>query len=517
MQQLVPDHVTNEISHFPERLALASLRGVSKRFPGVIALDRLDFDIYPGEVHGVIGENGAGKSTFVKILAGAERPDEGIISVKGEPVTIHNPFHAQQLGLSFIFQELNVVDALSVADNIVLGQEPRSGPFVNARYALEAAKRLLAQIGFGDVNPRAPVGSLSVAQKQGVMIARALNLAADIIVMDEPTSSLDVDEVDDLFAVMDQLRKEGKGIVFISHKMREIETITDRVTVLKDGIHVATRNTAETSSQELVHLMVGRTVNHMFPAKTRRPGDVVLSARNLRNDRLKDVSLDLRSGEILAISGLIGAGRTELLRALFGADRLTSGNIALDGRELSLKSPRDAILNGICLVPEDRRSEGIVPRQTVQDNLLLAWSQFVDARRFNSDARTTAVSLVDSLRIKTPSLDQLIAFLSGGNQQKVVVGKWLAMKTRVLLLDEPTRGIDVGAKVEMYDLIDQLARDGLAIIFVSSELPEVLGMADRILVMREGSIVGELDGSATEEDVMTLSMLGESAQGSTRR
>lgn len=509
MQYAVVDPV---VTQPPDQLAptpLVSLRGISKRFPGVVALDRVNFDVHRGEVHGVIGENGAGKSTFVKILAGAEHPDEGAILLKGQPVEVANPFHAQQLGLSFIFQELNVVDALSVSENISLGQEPHNGPFFDSKSAIIDAERLLEEIGFGDVNPRATVGSLSVAQKQAVMIARALNLEADVIVMDEPTSSLDVDEVRDLFAVMDKLRSEGKGIIFISHKMAEIKAITDRVTVLKDGVHVATCNTADTSSQELVNMMVGRKVNHMFPTKDRPVGDIVLNVENLRNDRLRDVSLQLRQGEILAVSGLIGAGRTELLRALFGADKLVGGTITLNGKRISLRSPRDAILEGICLVPEDRRSEGIVPRQSVESNLLLAWSQFTSARRLNGDAKTTAETLVNSLRIKTPSLEQLIAYLSGGNQQKVVVGKWLAMQTNVLLLDEPTRGIDVGAKVEMYTLIDQLARDGLAIIFVSSELPEVLGLADRILVMREGRIVGELDGHATEEEVMTLSMLSE--------
>jgi ribose transport system ATP-binding protein len=488
---------------------LASLRGISKRFPGVIALDRVDFDLYPGEVHGVIGENGAGKSTFVKILAGAEHPDEGTITIKGQPVVIASPFHAQQLGLSFIFQELSVVDTLSVAENITLGQEPRSGPFFDFKSAAEVTGELLGQIGFQDIHPRKQVGSLSVAQKQSVMIARALNLEADIIVMDEPTSSLDEDEVEKLFAVIDRLRREGKGIIFISHRMREIESITDRVTVFKDGKRVTTCDTVATTSQEMVHLMVGRTVNHMFPEKNRQAGEVVLKAENLQNDRLKNVSLELHRGEILAIAGLIGAGRTELLRALFGADPLSGGQISLNSRPLNLNSPRDAILAGICRVPEDRRSAGIIPRQSVQDNLLMVWSQFARARRIQTDARTTAQTLVDNLRIKTPTLEQLIAYLSGGNQQKVVVGKWLAMNTEVLLLDEPTRGIDVGAKVEMYDLIDRLAHDGLAIIFVSSELPEVLGMADRILVMREGRVVGELNGSATEQDVATLSMLSE--------
>lgn len=509
MQQALADISSVELDTPPEGTPLVSLRGISKRFPGVIALDTVDFDVYAGEVHGVIGENGAGKSTFVKILAGVERPDEGTITIKGQQVSIANPFHAQQLGLSFIFQELNVVDGLSVAENISLGQEPHNGPFFDSKSAIADAERLLDEIGFGDVSPKAMVGSLSVAQKQGLMIARALNLEADVIVMDEPTSSLDVDEVRDLFAVMRKLRDEGKAIIFISHKMAEIEAITDRVTVLKDGVHVATSYTDETNSQELVHMMVGRKVNHMFPAKNRAVGDVVLTAQNLRNSKLRGVSLEVRQGEILALSGLIGAGRSELLRALFGADRLTDGTITLEGKEIVVRSPRDAILQGICLVPEDRRSEGIVPRQSVEANLLMAWSQFTNARRLNGSAKETADTLVDSLRIKTPSLEQLIAYLSGGNQQKVVVGKWLAMKTKVLLLDEPTRGIDVGAKVEMYNLIDQLARDGLAIIFVSSELPEVLGMADRILVMREGRIAGELAGSATEEDVMTLSLLSE--------
>lgn len=482
---------------------------ISKRFAGVVALDKVDFDLLPGEVHCLIGENGAGKSTLVKILAGALRPDSGRIEIQGRPVTLYNPHEGQRLGLAFIFQELSVVNGLCVAENIMLGDEPRRGPLFDSRTANQRARELLLSIGFGSVDPLRLVGELSIAEKQGVMIARALHLQARVVVMDEPTSSLDADEVEHLFLVVDRLRAEGKSVIFISHRLHEVSRIADRVTVFKDGKKIVTCPASQLSSHEMVRLMVGRTVEYEFPPKTRLPGPVVLRARNLVTAMLRGVSLELRRGEILGIAGLVGSGRTEVLRALFGADRLHAGSVELNDRDLLLRSPRDAIRASIGLVPEDRRTQGIVPIQSVQENLLMVWSQFTQARKPGHDRRSIVSFLVEKLRVKTPSLEQRIALLSGGNQQKVVVGKWLTVGTQVLLLDEPTKGIDVGAKLEMFDLIDRLARDGMAVILVSSELPEILGMADRILVMREGRVIGELGGQVSEADIVALAMTHE--------
>lgn len=490
----------------PKEKHLLEVYEVSKYFPGVVALDQVNFDLQPGEVHCLMGENGAGKSTIVKILAGVYQPDGGTLYLNGQPVVIENRPASSDLGLAFIFQELSVVTGLTVADNIVLGNEPSKGLFFDKKAASEKAQQLLNKIGFSDINPNDLVGSISVAQRQAVMIARALYTEANIIVMDEPTSSLSMDEADLLLKVVGQLRSEGKGIIYVSHRMSEIYKIADRITVFKDGNSVATRKIDEVSEHDVVNMMVGREVDLLFPAKTRQKGDMLLRVAGLKNKYLKQISFDLHQGEILGISGLVGAGRTELLRAVFGADPLYSGTIELRGEKISIRCPGEAIKHGISLVPEDRRGQGIIASQTVKHNLMMIWSQFPESRKNNDKENKVASHLKSDLNIKTPSLNQKIVFLSGGNQQKVVVGKWLACKTDILLLDEPTRGIDIGAKLEMYRLIDQLARQGIAVILVSSEMPEVLGLADRILVMRAGKIVSELDKDATEKDVIKKAM-----------
>jgi ABC-type sugar transport system ATPase subunit len=488
---------------------LLNLSGISKFFIGVTALAEVDFELHSGEVHCLIGENGAGKSTLVKIIAGVYQPDEGQIFIGGKEINIQNTKHSQQLGLSFIFQELSVVNGLSVAENIVLGKEPRRGLNFDFADARRRAHDVLKQIGFGGVEPAAMVSSLSVAEKQAVMIARALFLEAKVIVMDEPTSSLDSDEVNELFSVIRKLRSEGKGIIYISHRMNEIFEIGDRVTVFKDGYKMGTFPVSEVNEWDLVRLMVGRQVNVIFPEKCRNHGEVVMRVSHLTTQQIENISFELHQGEILAIAGLVGSGRTELLRALFGVEKHISGTVTLVGEPKPIVNCNQAINAGMGLVPEDRRTQGIVPRQSVRNNLLMVWSQFPMIRRENSQETVVSTKLVEQLRIATPSIEQIIAYLSGGNQQKVVFGKWLAIQSKILLLDEPTRGIDVGAKIEIYRLIDQLTKEGMAVIFVSSELPEVLGMADRILVMRSGKIVAELNGSSTEEDVVAASMLTE--------
>ena len=486
---------------------LLSVSQLSKSYPGVRALSGVDFDLRAGEVHCLIGENGAGKSTFVKILAGATRQDSGTIEVKGRTASLGSPRDAKDLGLAFIFQELSVIDGLTVAENIVLGAEPGVFGRFDERTARTEARAVLGGIGFAGIDPDARVGGLSTAEKQAVMIAKALSAKADVIVMDEPTSPLEEQEVRKLFDVIATLRAQGKGIIYVSHKMREIEDIADRVTVFKDGTRVATLGRTEASPRELVRLMVGRDVGDIFPAKDRKPGNVILDVRGLSGAKIKDVTLSVRAGEVVGIAGLVGAGRTELMRSVFGADPAHSGTIVVNGERVSPNAVRSAIRAGIGLIPEERRRQGVVGVLSVFDNLLLAWTEFRMNRRENKAPALVARDAVESLRIKTPSVKQRISLLSGGNQQKVVLGKWLAMQTAVLLLDEPTRGIDIGAKREIYALISELARAGLAILLVSSELPELIGLSDRIVVLRDGRIVGELPGSASEADIIELSML----------
>ncbi|WP_018182755.1 sugar ABC transporter ATP-binding protein [Kaistia granuli] len=482
--------------------------GLSKQYPGVRALAGIDFDLMRGEVHCLIGENGAGKSTFVKILAGAIQPDSGEIFVRGTKAEMHGPRDAKELGLAFIFQELSVVDGLTVAENIVLGSEPgRRGRF-DAKSATDTARNILLGIGFDALDPDIRVGRLSTAEKQAVMIAKALCANADVIVMDEPTSPLEEQEVRRLFQVIATLKQQGKAIIYVSHKMREIEEIGDRVTVFKDGARVATLTRAEATPRELIRLMVGRDLGDVFPVKDRQPGSPVLKVRGLSGERIRDIDLVVRAGEIVGVAGLVGAGRTELLRSIFGADEVSDGSVSVDGSPVPANSVRAAIAAGIGLVPEERRGQGIVGVLSVFDNVLLPWQEFPASRRENSGApEAVARHAVESMNVKTPTLQQRISLLSGGNQQKVVVGKWLTMKTRVLLLDEPTRGIDIGAKREIYKLIHDLAKAGLAILLVSSELPEVLGLCDRIIVLNNGQVVGELPGDASEAEVIELSML----------
>jgi ABC-type sugar transport system ATPase subunit len=498
----IPEDLDNDPSSL-----LVRMHGISKNFTGVAALDRVDFELRPGEVHALIGENGAGKSTLVKILAGAHQPDNGTIEVNGRQVNINNPQDSQQAGIAFIFQELSVVNGLSVAENIMIGHEPRKGLFFDFQEARKGALQVLTQIGFENLNPDELVKSLSVAEKQGVMIARALYLNAQVVVMDEATSSLDGDEVDDLFEVINNLRSQGKSIIYVSHRMSEVFRIADRVTIFKDGKRVGTHRIQDVTERDLVRMMVGRQVNVRFPPKARIPGKVVLKVENLENKNLQNISFELREGEVLAIAGLVGSGRTELLRAIFGIDKLWDGRVNCDGQDIPITSAKQAIQSGIALVPEDRLNQGIVSRQSVSTNLAMIWTQFPHLRRQVEKEDSLAERLVQQLSIKTPTIQQIIAYLSGGNQQKVVVGKWLAIQSKILLLDEPTRGIDVGAKLEIYNLIDKLAKQKMAVILVSSELPEVCGMADRILVMRSGRIVGELSGDATEEEIMEKSML----------
>jgi ABC-type sugar transport system ATPase subunit len=481
---------------------------IDKRFPGVHALDNVSLTITPGEVHAVVGENGAGKSTLMKILAGAYGPDRGTIRIDGEAVTIENPRAAQDLGIITIYQELSLVDALSVGENVFLGDLPtRSGGSwrVDWPTVWSRAAELLERVGLR-IRPQTRVRDLSVAQKQMVEIARALARNVRVLILDEPTSSLTERETEKLFEIISQLRNRGVGIIYISHRLGEVFRIAQQVIVLRDGIVVGSLPVRDASEDLLVRMMVGRDLARLFTEARASDAPVRLEVRGLsRRGVLHDVSLSLRGGEIVGLAGLVGAGRTELARCLFGADSISEGEILLDGAKVDIRSPGHAVDLGIALVPEDRKLQALILGMGVRENLSLPvldrlGSPFVPSRRRE---RALASDYIRSLTIRTPHMEQRVSALSGGNQQKVVIARWLATKPKVLILDEPTRGIDVGAKAEVHALIARLAEQGVAILMISSELPEILGMSHRILVMRGGRIVAEIPRQdATEESIM---------------
>jgi ABC-type sugar transport system ATPase subunit len=488
---------------------LLELKGISKTFPGVRALEGIDFDLKPGEIHALMGENGAGKSTFVKILSGLYRPDEGIITLDGEPVEILSPAHARLLGVSPVHQELHLEPYLSVAENIFLGRQPigRLG-LVNYRRMNREATRLLDDLG-AKIVPTRLVGSISTAQRQIVAIARAISIRCRVIIFDEPTSSLTEREAALLFQVIRRLSAQGIGVIYISHRMEEIFRLCDRVTVLRDGRYVATKPVAETSMRDLIAMMIGRDLSELFRKEPAPIGDTILEVRGVSVRGLLDnVSLTVRKGEIVGIAGLVGAGRTELARAIFGDLTIDVGTLAIGGEPiLKSHSPRAAIAAGIGLVPEDRKEQGVVMELSVRQNVGMALLKSLS--RFNvvnaAAERRLAERYVARLAIKTPSIDQKTLYLSGGNQQRVVIAKWLALEPKVLIVDEPTRGIDVGAMADIHALLCDLAKRGMAILMISSDMAEILAMSDRILVMRQGRIEGELSREeATQERIMRL-------------
>jgi ribose transport system ATP-binding protein len=485
--------------------------GISKAFPGVQALDNVDLEVAAGEVLGLVGENGAGKSTLVKILSGAYRRDAGRIFLRGEETEIESPHHAQQLGIAIIYQEFNLTPNQSAAANIFLAREPRQPGlgrffFVNRRRMEQEAQEHLERVG-ARLPATTLIRDLSVAQQQMVEVAKALAVDARIIIMDEPTSALGEDEVETLFQIIRALKEQNIAVVFITHRLEEIFSIADRVEVLRDGRRVGSMPIEEATPEKIIHLMVGRELKDMFHKQEAEIGSPLLEVQGLtRHGVVEDVSFTLRRGEILGFAGLVGAGRTETVRLLFGADSKEAGEIFVEGKEVKIDSPIDAMAAGMGLVPENRAKQGLVLSLSVLRNtvlptldrhLRLGW--LLD----HLGLRRTAQEYVDKLNVRTPSLEQKAKFLSGGNQQKVVVGKWLASQPKVLIMDEPTRGIDVGAKAEVHALMSHLAQEGVGIIMVSSELPEVLGMSDRILVMHEGRVATVLDrAAATQETIM---------------
>jgi ribose transport system ATP-binding protein len=496
---------------------LLDARGLSKAFPGVQALDKVDFEAYRGEVVALLGENGAGKSTLMKILSGAYQPDEGRIFMDGVGVSPENPRHARDLGISIIYQEFNLTRNQAVWTNIFLGRElRRKGPLgaVNAadRKTMRAkTANLLRRVG-ARFSPDAIVGNLSVAEQQMVEIAKALSEDAKIIIMDEPTSALGEEEVSLLFQIIRSLKAQNLAVIFITHRLEEVFRIANRIIVLRDGKRVGGMPVREATIQKVVSMMVGRELDRHAVHRTRHgEGNgrkAVLEVRHLsQKGVLQDISFDLRRGEILGVAGLIGSGRTELARAIFGADPIDAGEIRIDGRAVNVRSPSSAVQAGLALVPENRQQQGLVLIHSIQNNIALPALDAVSRHGIvrTGDMRLLVEKFIRKLRIRTPSPLQRVINLSGGNQQKVVLAKWLAMTPKVLIMDEPTRGIDVGAKAEIYAIMDDLSQQGVGIIMISSELPEVLTMSDRILTMREGRMTGILERSeATEETIMAL-------------
>ncbi len=496
-----------------ETAPLLEVRGVSKAFPGVQALDNVDFEAYPGEVVALLGENGAGKSTLMKILSGAYHMDKGEIFLRGQPVMPENPHHAQELGIAIIYQEFNLTPNQSVATNIFLGREPfRQGlpgklRFVDRQYMRQEASVLLSRVG-AHFSPDALVRDLSVAEQQMVEIAKALAVRADVIIMDEPTSALGEEEVAVLFDIVRTLKEQGLAVIFITHRLEEVFRVADRVIVLRDGRRVGSMPISEATPDRIISLMVGRTLDEVFRKGQARLGETVLEVRGLtRRGVIENVSFSLRRGEILGLAGLVGAGRTETARAIFGADPLDAGEVFIDGEQVSITSPEEAVKAGLALVPESRQQHGLVLIHSVERNIALPNLDRLSRNGVmeREQMHTLAQRYVDRLDIRTPDLVQRVMYLSGGNQQKVVLAKWLAAEPKVLILDEPTRGIDVGAKAEVHAIMSDLAQQGIGIIMISSEMPEILAMSDRIVVMCEGRVAGILDrAEATQERIMAL-------------
>ena len=483
------------------------LEHISKTYPGVRAVNDVSLEAYPGEVLALVGENGAGKTTLMNILSGAVQPDAGVISLDGQPVKIDNPRSALDLGISMIHQELALIPQLDPARNMFLGREPRrqAAFFVDWKRLEAEAARELQELGI-DLPLNVPVSQLSVAQQQLVEIAKALSLQARVIILDEPTSSLSDKEAEALYRLIRDLKSRGVTLIFVSHRMEEVFAVSDRVAILRDGSLVAVSATSETTPEQVVRAMVGRELQDYYSKMSTQAGEVVLEARHLRRGReVRDVSFVLRRGEIVGMAGLVGAGRSNVARVLFGIDRAEAGEILLEGKPVEPKSPQDAIERGIGYVPEDRKAQGLFLAQSVRSNLGVILYRSLSRLSFVKFSKIAqlAADMSRRLNIRTPSLRQKVRYLSGGNQQKVLIARWLELNPKVLILDEPTRGVDVGAKAEIHALIGELAGQGKAILMISSELPEVLGVSDRVLVMHEGRIVAEFSREeATQDKVM---------------
>lgn len=485
---------------------MLEMQGITKTYPGVKALKGVNLTIGEGEVHALVGENGAGKSTLMKVLAGAEHRDSGEIKVNGKPVTIESPHHAQELGISIIYQEFNLVPQLGAAENIFLGREPSFCGFINYRKEYADARAILESLGVElDVNQ--PVSTLSIAQQQMIEIAKALSVQSKIIAMDEPSATLTDHELKNLFRLIGTLKEQGVSVIYISHRLEEIFEICDKLTVMRDGEWIATENVSDMNRDRIIEMMVGRKITDEYPKEVFSPGKELLKVEHLTGGIVRDVSFSVHQGEIVALTGLVGAGRTETARMIFGADPTQSGTLHLEGKKVKFRTPRQAIDAGVCLLTEDRKHQGLVLGMKIRENVTLPTLKDFCRMIFTlkGKERATTQKSIEELHIKAPSTETEARNLSGGNQQKVVLAKWLLANSKIFIFDEPTRGIDVGAKREIYLLMNELLRNGAGIIMISSELPEVLGMADRVLAMSGGRLAGELSREeATQEKIMDL-------------
>lgn len=487
---------------------IVSMKNICKSFPGVKALDSVDFELRSGEVMALLGENGAGKSTLMKVLSGVYTRDEGTLEIFGRQYGDLTPKQAQEAGVAIIHQELNMCKHLTVTENMFLGREKRGKVALDNGSMEKEAKEILDDLKI-DISPNQIVGELPVSKQQMVEIAKALSIHAKILIMDEPTSSLTAREIEDLFRIIRKLKNEGKGIVYISHRLEELQHIVDRVTIMRDGQYITTMNFKETTMDQIIAHMVGREIKEKFPRVECEKGKKVFEVKNLNAGRMvRDINFSAYEGEIVGFAGLMGAGRTETTRAIFGVDPKESGEIYVDGKEIKINCPMDAIKNGVVLAPEDRKKDGLCTKLSIRHNLALPNLDIVCNKLGVVNSRSEeklCEKAVEDLKIKTPNVEIDSGNLSGGNQQKVVVGKWLARNSRVVIFDEPTRGIDVGAKVEIYHLMNDLKKQGIAVVFVSSEMPEVMGIADRIIVMCDGRITGEVMArETTQNEILTL-------------
>ncbi|MDR7814306.1 sugar ABC transporter ATP-binding protein [Lacrimispora sp.] len=493
---------------------LVELKGVTKRFPGVVAMRNMSLQIRPGEIHGLIGENGAGKSTLIKVLTGVHIPEEGTIYIEGNKVSFKNPNEAATAGIACVYQELNIVKLLSVTDNIFINKaiKKKGSPFLDYAKMHEIAHEVMLSLG-QDIDVKKECGSYGMGIQQMVEIAKAVLIDAKLIIMDEPTSSLGEKEVEQLMKTVRSLKEKGIAILFVSHKLEELFELCDRVTVMRDGEHILTKNTDELDNDSLISAMVGRTLDNQYPKIEAETGTEALRVEHLNSAGvLRDVSFHANHGEILGFAGLVGAGRTETFRAVFGADPYDSGDIYVNGEKVAIKSPKAGIRCGMAFLTEDRKGQGLVLSQSVRTNLILSNMRrctkglFFDEKQIDQLAEEN----ISDLKIKTPTADEVVGQLSGGNQQKVVIGKWINTNADIYIFDEPTRGIDVGAKVEVYNIMNRLVRAGKCVIMISSELPEIIGMSDRVIVMREGKVMGEL---SRKTDVLNQEIIMKAAWG----
>jgi ribose transport system ATP-binding protein len=495
------------------RIPVIEMKGISKSFSGNKVLDRVDFQLLPGEVHALMGENGAGKSTLIKILTGIYERNEGTVTVKGNEVHFHNPKEAEQSGIAVIHQELNIIPSLTVFENMFLGKELTVGRFgfTKDKEMKQKTKEYLNRLGI-DLDPNVEAGKLSVGQQQMIEIARAVAANTEVLIMDEPTAALTDREIEALFKVISSLKEQGVAIVYVSHRMEEIFQICDRISVLRDGQFIDVKEVATTNFDEIVKLMVGRQLGERFPERDTNIGGERFKVEGLTcKGSFENIHFSVNQGEVIGVAGLMGAGRTEIMQAIFGYRHLDAGKIFIDGKEVTIKTPHDAIKAGIAFVTEDRKSQGLILDLSVRENFSITNLDKISAKSLISSQKEVSMvdEMIEKLRVKTSGRELSVKSLSGGNQQKIVIGKWLGMNPKILILDEPTRGVDVGAKKEIYQLINDLTKQGVAIIMVSSELPEILGMSDRILVIHEGKLAGVLDKSdASQEKIMQFATGG---------